>query len=421
MDNGGVIMRRLLSLLLFFFFLFLLVGITQTEKSEDTNYSSSIHVYTQFDLRGKVYKGKAEVPSNNCPIDSYGPIRVNPDSIYYGGQLDTYVDGTCGVFLDSQMNVVSLLRREDVKTLYPSNKGPYFPATDDITRQWNIPPIYFFKTPHNANYLIKNTLKDTNKYQYEFITNKLMIANSLMGNIIISGNDPNYKKKKDKNLCVIGPSHVMLDRQNYKASSGNGEMDKKTFVGFQEYLAPYYHSVRSFGYSGGAWGMFNDDEYLSVYSGIIIGNGREIKPKNFRLYDDIVLIGENGNGFSDNEYIIGDVESEDIKTFIGGLRGVVKYIRSQNPEASIFLTSPWIDPKCYTTKEEQKKQREAIEKLPKLAKALGLSYINLLECNFNYNNYSKEHMVYSYDGTHPNNEAMKIIGEVLIKRIIYNR
>ena len=400
-------------------------------NSANLYYDKTIQVYTDVVLNGTKYSGTTKQTSEDeDTIDSWGPLKINPGDTYYKSQPAVYTNDTCGVFLDANKQIVSALYySNDITTLTQSDAGPYYYATDDANRQWNGPQLGRFVAPGNAHYIILNVLKQNAKTNPAMLTNKLLYANDLMGDMEVSKNHPAVATYKDKKLCVIGPSFVMLD---HTTANGRGGMSGVPVSGFQEYLAPFYGEVRSYGYSGGCWGNYHNTsgstEFISIYEGIVTGgdsvldgNTCHIEAKDLSGYDDFLLFGDNPNGLSLNGYLVGDIgtystNTSPVTTFMGGLRGVVEYILNQNPEARIFV-SGWFKPEDTSTSYGSKCM-DAAEKIPQLCQLMGLQYIDLTGVGFNGWNYTSGNLVFTYDGTHPNNDGMQKIGLELRKQMI---
>lgn len=366
-----------------------------------------VQVYTSFDMLPGRWDGRAL--GDSTALRHTAPVAVTPGRAYYLAANYYYSTVTLGCFLDKNKTPLRALTLSDI------SQYAYDYTTDNPSADTSkYVKLYTFTVPANCYYLSLNApVSDSDMWRI-YLASKPLFRLGGTGNLIIS-KDSSMLQKQEKRLCVIGPSYAMIDRRAQDAMNG------QHIVGFQEYLWPYYKDVTTFGYSGGAWGQYNDSQYISIYSGIVTGYGESILPKDFTPYDEVLLIGCNPNGYPGLEPGTAgtwDENTSAVTTFAGGLRGVVEYILQQKPTMKIYLSNFW-----HTKSDGNQAYRNwsatLNEEMLKLANLFGLQYIDLYNGTpFNKYNYSSANLLYTYDGIHPNHEGMRQIADVLVREMV---
>ena len=182
---------------------------------------------------------------------------------------------------------------------------------------------------------------------------------------------------------------------------------------------PWYASCDIYGFSGGSMGAGYTD-YISMYAGIV---GEEV---DLSGYDDfIIMASTNGlstTGISDWGTVYESPSEHD--SYFGGLRGIVDYIMSENPLANIYLMTS-VGTKNYfgsTYVTFRNNILEINEKTRDMALKMHLRLIDLAsDCGFTVTSFydsSDVTAVYTYDGTHYNQQGSEIVGKAVRKAII---
>jgi len=211
------------------------------------------------------------------------------------------------------------------------------------------------------------------------------------GNYRFDDDWPGYQAHKDRRLCVIGASGVMIDRLYREVPLGSGTW--QYIVGFQEYLVPWYASVESYGFSSGSWARNDASENLSIYNGIVT-NGVDLSG-----YDEFLLIPSTSGVTADT---IGEIDSADVDTYMGGLNAVLDKIHAESPYAKVYLANALRKGSYYTSETQRAKIDKINEQLAAIAAAKSLQLIDLAGgCGINA--YNQDLM--TYDGTHLNQEG----------------
>lgn len=319
------------------------------------------------------------------------PIKEHTD--YYMGYLNTGVQ-CVGGFFDSEGKWLSELRTETVETCtYKSPNG------DPSKTEYTYVELFKFTAPAGA-YFFSYNISDGNAYKYrQYICTKPLFALSNTGNHIIYEGDPLYQEKKDKNLCVIGASGVMIDRML-------SDDLNQYIVGFQEYLAPYYNNVESYGFYSGSWGVDTTDSDISIFSGIVTNE------VDLSRYDEFILVPSTANLVNTG---IGEIDSKYTREYFGGLNGVIDYIYSQVPTAKIYLANVLHKGKYFTDPATKELMDELNAKLSALSAYKSYQLIDLVSgTGIN----DKTYEALTYDGTHLNQEGNRLQGLCILKAIL---
>lgn len=377
---------------------------------------------------GKLVYATSRYHSNLLPII--------PGARHYLGYLDTSEDHNyVGAFFDQYGNWLSTLNTSDV-VAYPARAGNSDASlTDDnsyLAPNGNLVidggaaasyvSLYYFVAPSNAYYFSYNLNTDTNNtYSYrEYVSSKPVFALSGSGNYICRGGDALYQSKKKKKLCIIGPSSVMIDR--YRPTKSNVPInDTEYVIGAQEYLAPWYQKVDSYGFSSGSWAEYDPENQRSIYTGIVTNHA------DLSDYDEFLLY-PSGNNVNVGASEIGTYESTDVSTYFGALNATIDYIYNQVPLAKIYLMDLSYRGSYYKYAGIKAKWDTINEQLALLSKKESLELIqmsNNLGCNEHTYHSTVEvedgvYVVdndrgYTYDGLHSNNTGNKVTGLYLRK------
>lgn len=278
--------------------------------------------------------------------------------------------------------------------------------------------IYEFTPPDGACYLSLNIRSTVNSY-CNYLASKPVFPHAGTGNVVAYHGDPVYTRTKSKKLCVIGGSITAMDRSSRPTL---GEY----LCGWQEYVAPWYDSVDTYGFSGGPMGDISahtsEYDYISIYQGIIEGQ------VDLSGYDEFMIF-PTKNALQFSWYGAGDwgtVEDAseiDPCSYMGGLRLLVDYILGQNRFAKIWLMTIYNYGNYFTSASNVRpKILEINEKTKDMVEKYGLNLIDLaLSAGFNSSNYYDESEAtegYTYDGTHTNQKGAEVIGYAIRKGAI---
>lgn len=319
------------------------------------------------------------------------PVPVKEGETYYIGYRG--LNATCsGAFLDCAGNWLQELRKSE--TVVHEYK-----TADGNKKLSDYAEIYAFTVPAGARYISLNlTDADDNKYR-QYIASKPVFALENTGNFIVYEGNPAYQAKKGKSLCVIGASGVAIDRLYTEDISQN-------IVGFQEYLAPWYKNVESYGFWSGSWANKNQEDN-SIYNGIVGANA------DLTAYDEFLLIPSTAEIAKESD--IGEITSTDHLTYMGGLNGVIEYIYTQVPNAKIYLANVLHKGKYFTSDTTKALMDDINEKLAKLS---ALKSYQLIDLASGTGINDRTYQAMTYDGTHLNQEGNKAQGLYIRKEII---
>lgn len=278
--------------------------------------------------------------------------------------------------------------------------------------------IYEFTPPDGACYLSLNIRSATNAY-CNYLASKPVFPHASTGNIVVYDDDPVYTRTKNKKLCVIGGSITAIDRASRSAI---GEY----LCGWQEYVAPWYASVDTYGFSGGPMGDISghteEYDYISIYEGIIEGQ------VDLSDYDEFMIF-PTKNALQFDWYGAGDWGTVEDATqinpcsYMGGLRLLVDYILTQNRYAKIWLMTIHNYGNYFTSVSTVRpKILDINEKTKDMVEKYGLNLIDLaMTAGFNSSNYYDESDAtagYTYDGTHINQNGAEVLGFAIRKGAI---
>lgn len=386
------------------------LGIEDSKDSED---DIAVEVRTNFEyVDGDKYYSGLDLIDNPSPsttlIRATKLIPCRPSTRYYFRISKYGTKQTSVVFFDRCKKPLSYKYYNDYTTYNYKNAD----GTGTVSGGSYV-EMGYFNTPPKACYMAWNwSSSEERRSRFAFSNIPLFWKGGQQPDLIIKKDD--YRlKKKDKVLSVIGPSGVMIDRL-----SRSGDNYSDYISGFQEYLMPYYKEVRSYGYSDMpyATGVENKD---SIYTYITKGYGG-ISAVNFNDVDEVLIIQSSVQianiDIGDPGTVSNASTPGDTKTLIGAIKGLAQYILGQNPKCKIYIASTY---KNSNGVDNANKVGQYHEKLITLCDNFGMTYINLWEeTPFNYTNYTKDHLIYTYDGNHANDEGNRAIGDVLLKHMI---
>lgn len=361
-------------------------------------------LYTEFDkMNGwwgadgelePVPEGKARKHSQKIPV-------LGGYTYYLGYCFDPSEVPVSGGFFDKDGNWLAPLMTANIERYDYRNADGNGRATDYVD-------LYKFTAPKGTHFFSYN-LSTANKFSYrQFVASMPVFALKNTGNFAFSDNFPPYQAHKDKNLCVIGASGIALNRGLRDFSTVLEQPDEQYVVGFQEYLVPWYKSVDSYGFSGGGWRKNDDAKHTSIYKGIIE------KKVDLSGYDEFLLFPSTNDLDMES---IGEMDSTDPKTYMGGLNAMVEKIYEESPNAKIYLANAAHKGSYYTNKGTRKKIDALNSTLEAFADYYSLHLIDLAGgSGINKFNYGQGNM--TYDGTHLNHEGSRVTGLYLRKEMI---
>ena len=348
--------------------------------------SPVFELYTEYETYEGWWKNDGTVStSNTYPRSELLPIRGDTD--YYLG----YAPGNnvVGVYFDKAGNYIGYIfgsaqgyPTRDVAVVSPSYDGgddTYIVDQADTTAlgrslypTTSFAKLYRIHSPANAAYISLNCPTTWTSGHKCFIASKDMYVVRDSGNVVLYANDPVYRKYKGKKLCMIGPSTYMINRlyetgkdveitsDTEKAALGMESTDtvyhahvvsdtvRNGYVmGLQEYLKPYFDTVKAFGYSGAsyAYGRGAVTHVPSIYTQICGGTEtytRDGVEYSVTISDtpdlsgyDIFILPSNGNGLSSDT--LGSITDAVNTTYLGAINLLCSAIKTQNPRAKIYL------------------------------------------------------------------------------------
>ena len=194
-------------------------------------------------------------------------------------------------------------------------------------------------------------------------------------------------------VLTIGDSITWLDGQTI-ANVG-------TIIGYQSQLRLSGAIVTNQGNSGATYRKYvdgvSDIQHGSIYDDIVTDQF-DVTP-----YDVITLFGgtnDVGRGWNK-----GTDDSTDPNTTIGSLRGIVDYIRANNPKAKIIILSP-IQSSLASRPKNTMLEMTDVCKL--ISEEYSIKFVDMQR----YGGIGKGNFdTLLYDGLHPNNDGMEIIGK----------
>lgn len=198
-----------------------------------------------------------------------------------------------------------------------------------------------------------------------------------------------------KKVAVIGDSITELDGKTIK--------NVGSIVGYQEVFRQQGASVVTYGYSGATYALYDKKisagEHRSIYDMIV-------KAKvDFKDVDLVTLFG--GTNDVGRGYSLGTVTDKTAATTLGGLRGIIDYIKSNNPKCQIVVFTPI----QRTDGDNLQEKMDAMALgIMEVAKSYELATDNLME-NSGITNESGNQAKYTYDKLHPNSEGMALVGQ----------
>lgn len=207
---------------------------------------------------------------------------------------------------------------------------------------------------------------------------------------------------KGKQVTVIGDSITELDGETIAKV---GEI-----VGYQEVFREQEAMVTSFGYSGATYSQ-NDPKVTEVKHSSLYD--KVVTDKiDFKKSDIVIIFG--GTNDVGRGYPLGTHKEENVKTAIGGLRGIIDYIQKDNPQTQIFIFTPI----KRVGEEHDKKLVELSQEIMKVGEDYHLSVDNLfLTSGITLANQQE----FLYDGLHPNSKGMALIGQEMNRFIEENQ
>ncbi|MBP1039978.1 SGNH/GDSL hydrolase family protein [Vagococcus sp. BWB3-3] len=198
-----------------------------------------------------------------------------------------------------------------------------------------------------------------------------------------------------KKVAVIGDSITELDGKTVK--------NVGSIIGYQEVFRQQGATVVTYGYSGATYALYDKKisagEHRSIYDMIV-------KAKvDFKDVDLVTLFG--GTNDVGGGYPLGTVTDKTAATTLGGLRGIIDYIKSNNPKCEIVVFTPI----QRTDRDNLQEKMDAMALgIMEVAKSYELATDNLME-NSGITNESGNQAKYTYDKLHPNSEGMALVGQ----------
>ena len=210
--------------------------------------------------------------------------------------------------------------------------------------------------------------------------------------------ETNISSMNDMSILTLGDSITWLD--------GNKVSGVESIVGYQQVLRETGATVFSYGVYGGTYSQKpnSSGKIKSIYQEIVIN-----KTVNFSNLDTIILFG--GTNDIGINMPLGSIDSQDSYTTLGAINLIIDYLRLNNPNADIILCKP-----IYSARENRLPavMEQFISDLEKLSEKKNVYFVDM------YNDleiYESSANFLLYDGLHPNNFGMEIIGNKIKKSI----
>lgn len=326
-------------------------------------------------------------------------LSVRPNTIYYfstaSAMLSQY--DCWGKFYDAHEHPISMLSSSAISQLS-------YDTPDKGGSSASYVEIYKFTTPANAWYVSFN-ISTLAQYRYRsYIASKPIFATSLYGDLIIKGSDPLYQKFKNRKLCVIGTSQIMIDRASRTGKYDGPESSDATqyISGLQEYLIPWWSTVDSYGYSDASMMYKSGETTKSLYTRVVTD---QLPIAN---YDDYFITHSSAGITSSNIGTLNGYSDLGSNTeFIGALRQIIDYIYTLNPKANIFVQAR-ITRSQLNNSTSYTNVTAANEEIRKMAKMLSLTVVDT-EQDSGFNYYSAPYWCYDSNG-HLNQVGSKEVG-----------
>ena len=345
-------------------------------------------------------------------------LRIEPFKTYYLGYRHDPTLITCsGYFFDKFKQKIGPLLTQNLQefTDYLAADGEQsFINGSNFDKNDNV-KLYRFDAPKDAYYFSYNLSKLEEDNYRQYICSKPVFINSNSGNYIIREGEPLYQSKKGKSLCVIGASGVAYNREFIEKEAVN-----KYFIGFQEYLLPWYNKVDSYGYAGkgyikGSGGIYTNiiKKDLSQYDEfLLIPSTSQVEPKGTYYVKN-----DDGSykSVTNSSGTVGNYNSTS-ETYFGGLNAIIERIYSQNPKAKIFLSnaskkSGYSDLQEVGGQKLPSKKKLIIDQINAGLKELSQnSSCQLIDVANTGYVHEKTSNLLTYDGTHLNIEGNKLQG-----------
>lgn len=214
-----------------------------------------------------------------------------------------------------------------------------------------------------------------------------------------------YKVTRAEKVLCIGDSITYLDGRTNTSYDG-----ASLFLGYQKVLQAAGYEVASAGYSGYTYAKTGRSDVGSIYEQIVEGE------YSVSGYDVIVLAG----GTNDDLYsvAVGEVPTTysptyDTATMLGGLGGIIAYIRAHNESAKIVL--------CTQLKSESQSRpyAEAVLYADGIRGMAQYASCHLVDAfkDLNVQPETPGFEDYFYDHTHPNRAGMQRLGALILRGV----
>lgn len=198
---------------------------------------------------------------------------------------------------------------------------------------------------------------------------------------------------KGKKVATIGDSITELDGQTVK--------NVGPIIGYQEVFRQQGATVVNYGYSGATYALHDKKVSTGVHRSIY---DMIVKAKvDFKEIDIVTLFG--GTNDVGKGYPLGTPNDKTAATTLGGLRGIIDYIKTNNPKCQIFVFTP-------ITRTDQANVQGKMEVMAAgiidVAKSYNLPSDDLLK----HAGITPENQgTYLYDKLHPNSDGMALVGQ----------
>lgn len=208
---------------------------------------------------------------------------------------------------------------------------------------------------------------------------------------------------KGKHVYCIGDSITWLD------STDGVAPDTSLLAGFQKQIRRSGAIVDSLGVNGGTLvDMVGEN---SIYRGLVNTD------PDFTIYDEIIIEGGLNDirvtapiGTVANNYENPNVTTSNV---VGAIGAIIQMIRAENPTCNIYLCTPLPTGDANRNYAKMMTYREA---MIETATYWGVPVIDLTTVA--QRDIATASHAFTYDGTHPNNEGMEVIGKAITGAMI---
>lgn len=343
--------------------------------------------YSTFERNDYWYDRNGVLDTSNPDLKHSQPMHIYGSEYLYFPYINEGSSSTHGVFFDKYGHFVSSFRLGDYTSVtYAEVNDGRIPDLRNLGYAYC--PFFRVPVPDNAYYFVWNMFSAA---AHPAAKDRVCVANFPVfipqgfGNAVLYGDEAFLGRKTDK-VLVLGASTAMVDAANVNSSVGYN-------VAYQQFLKPYVEKITSYGVSGGNYASGLDKSIYDLVVGEIDVTG----------YDTVVLLS------SMNYAAAGAFNPEDteLTTIMGGFKGVIDYIQTNNPTARIIVDIAPHRGTYYTSETTRTLTLQHDEAFRTVAREYGFEIID-----HTAEGYTAVTLSYlTYDGTHYNKNGGRLTAE----------